>query len=102
MTVYEEGVPPVLGAVIVIVAPPFPGAAVGIPGVPGSAMVHCAVSVMFPETPVISVDAFVVVAPLLQPAKVNPDLVGAAAVVNDPPEATFACVGAVPAPPFKA
>ena len=91
-----------VGAAIVIVAEPFPGVAVGVPGIPGAAIVHCAVRVIFPETLVIEVDAFVVVAPSLQPAKVNPDLVGAAAVVNEPPEATFACVGAVPAPPFKA
>ena len=91
-----------VGAAIVIVAEPFPGVAVGAPGIPGAAIVHCAVNVIFPETFVIEVAAFVVVAPSLQPANVNPDFVGSAAVVNDPPEATFACVGAVPAPPFKA
>ena len=80
----------------------FPGVAVGVPGTPGAEIVHCAVSVMFPETFEIRVDAFVVVAPSLQPVKVNPDLDGVAAVVNDPPEETFACVGAAPAPPFNA
>jgi len=102
VTVYEEGVPPEVGAAIVIVAEPFPGVAVGIPGIPGAEMVHCAVSVMFPETFEISVAAFVVVAPSLQPVNVNPVLVGVAAVVNDPPDETFACVGAVPTPPFNA
>jgi hypothetical protein len=82
VTVYEEGVPPVLGAEIVIVAPPFPGVAVGVPGVPGTAMVHWAVNVLFEVTFEILVEAFVVVAPSLQPANVNPDLVGAAAVVK--------------------
>jgi hypothetical protein len=82
VTVYDDGVPPVLGAEIVIVAPPFPGVAVGVPGVPGSAIVHWAVSVLFAVTFEMLVDAFVVVAPSLQPAKVNPDLVGAAAVVK--------------------
>ncbi len=85
-----------------IVAEPFPGVALGAPGIPGAAIVHCAVNVIFPETFVIDVDALVVVAPSLHPAKVNPALVGSAAVVNEPPDATFACVGAVPAPPFKA
>jgi hypothetical protein len=84
------------------VAEPFPGVAVGVPGIPGAEMVHCAVSVIFPETFVMRVDAFVVVAPSLQPVNVNPVLVGVAAVVNDPPDETFACVGAVPAPPFNA
>jgi hypothetical protein len=55
-----------------------------------------------PETLEIRVEALVVVAPSLQPVNVNPLLVGAAAVVNDPPDETFACVGAVPAPPFNA
>ena len=40
VTVYEEGVPPVVGATIVIVAEPLPGAAVGVPGIPGAAIVH--------------------------------------------------------------
>jgi hypothetical protein len=71
------------------VAEPFPGVAVGVPGIPGAEMVHCAVSVIFPETFVIRVEAFVVVAPSLQPVNVNPDLVGVAAVVKDPPEETF-------------
>ena len=82
VTVYEEGVPPELGGVIVIVAPPFPGVAVGVPGVPGSAIVHCAVNVLLEVTFEILVEAFVVVAPSLQPANVNPDLVGSAAVVK--------------------
>jgi hypothetical protein len=46
--------------------------------------------VIFPETFVIEVDALVVVTPLLQPENVYPDLVGEAAVTNDPPDATFA------------
>ena len=79
---YEEGVPPELGGVIVIDAPPFPGVAVGVPGVPGNAIVHCAVNVLFDVTFEMFVEAFVVVAPSLQPAKVNPDLDGAAAVVK--------------------
>ena len=83
VTVYEEGVPPVAGAAIVIVAEPFPGAAVGVPGMPGVEMVHCAVSVMFPDTFEMRVEAFVVVAPSLQPVNVNPVFVGVAAVVND-------------------
>ena len=95
--------PPVVGAAIVIVAEPFPGVAVGAPGVPGAAIVHWAVNVIFPETFETNVEAAVgELAPSLQPAKVNPALVGSAAVVNDPPDATFACVGAVPAPPFNA
>ena len=40
VTVYEEGVPPVVGATIVIVAEPLPGTAVGVPGIPGAAIVH--------------------------------------------------------------
>jgi hypothetical protein len=86
----------------VIVAEPFPGVAVGVPGIPGAEMVHCAVRVMFPETFEIGVEAFVVVAPSLHPANVNPLLVGAAAVVNDPPDETLAWLGVVPAPPFNA
>ena len=38
--VYEDGVPPVFGATIVIVAEPLPGAAVGVPGIPGAAIAH--------------------------------------------------------------
>jgi hypothetical protein len=38
--VYEEGVPPVVGATIVIVAEPLPGTTVGVPGIPGAAIVH--------------------------------------------------------------
>ncbi len=40
VTVYEEGVPPVVGATIVIVAEPLPGTTVGVPGIPGAAIVH--------------------------------------------------------------
>ena len=65
-----------------IVAPPFPGVAVGAPGTPGTAIVHCAVNVLLEVTFEILVEAFVVVAPSLQPANVNPDLVGSAAVVK--------------------
>ena len=84
-----------------IVAPPFSGVAVGVPGTPGTAIVHCAVSVLFAVTFEILVEAFVVVAPSLQPAKVNPDLVGAAAVVKLWLYPTLACVGAEPAPPLS-
>ena len=84
-----------------IVAPPFSGVAVGVPGTPGTAIVHCAVSVLFAVTFEILVEAFVVVAPSLQPAKVNPDLVGAAAVVKLWLYSTLACVGAEPAPPLS-
>ena len=70
-------------------AEPFPGVAVGVPGIPGAEIVHCAVRVIFPETFEIGVEAFVVVAPSLQPVKVKPVLVGIAAVVKDPPEETF-------------
>jgi hypothetical protein len=38
--VYEEAVPPVVGETIVIVAEPLPGAAVGVPGIPGAAIAH--------------------------------------------------------------
>ena len=65
-----------------IVALPFPGAAVGMPDVPGSAIVHWAVKVLFEVTFEMLVEAFVVVAPSLQPANVKPDLVGSAAVVK--------------------
>ena len=71
-------------------AEPFPGVAAGVPGIPGAEIVHCAVSVMFPETFEMRVEALVVVAPSLQPVNVNPDFVGEDAVVNDPPEETFA------------
>jgi hypothetical protein len=84
------------------VAEPFPGVAVGVPGTPGAEIVHCAVNVMFPEIFEMRVEALVVVAPSLQPVNVNPVLVGVAAVVNDPPDETFACVGVVPTPPFNA
>jgi len=40
VTVYEDGVPPLDGATIVIVALPFPGTADGVPGIPGAAIVH--------------------------------------------------------------
>ena len=73
-----------------IVAEPFPGVAVGVPGTPGTAIVHCAVSVLFAVTFEMLVEALVVVAPSLQPAKVNPDLVGAAAVVKPRLCSTFA------------
>ena len=73
-----------------MVAPPFEGIAVGVPGIPGAAMVHWAVNVLLPERFEISVEAFVVVAPSLQPVNVYPFLVGAAAVVNSPPDATSA------------
>ena len=85
VTVYDEGVPPELGGVIVIVAPPFPGVAVGVPGVPGNAIVHWAVNVLFEVTFEMLVEALVVVAPSLQPLKVNPFLVGAGAVMCSPP-----------------
>ena len=47
------------------------------------------------------VAAFVVVPPSLQPVNVKPDLIGATAVVNEPPDETFGCVGVAPDPPFK-
>ena len=84
-----------------IVALPFPGVAVGIPGTPGTAIVHWAVNVLFEVTFEILVEAFIVVAPSLQPAKVNPDLVGAGAVVNPRLCSTFACVGVEPEPPLS-
>ena len=84
-----------------IVALPFPGVAVGIPGTPGTAIVHWAVNVLFEVTFEILVEAFIVVAPSLQPAKVNPDLVGAVAVVKLWLYSTLACVGAEPAPPLS-
>ena len=71
-----------LGAEIVIVALPFPGATVGVPGTPGTAIVHCAVKVKLLVTFEIAVAALVVVAPSLHPVKVNPDFVGAVAVVK--------------------
>ena len=49
---------------------PSPGAAVAVPGVPGTAIVHCAVKVMLVETLEIRVEALVDVAPSLQPVKV--------------------------------
>ena len=67
---------------MVIVALPSPGTAVGIPGAPGAAIVHCAVKVLFPVTLVTDVDGLITVAPSLQPLKVKPFLVGAAAVVK--------------------
>ena len=70
-------------------AEPFPGVAVGVPGIPGAEIVHCAMRVIFPETFEIRVEAFVVVAPSLHPVNVNPLLVGATADVKDPPEETF-------------
>ena len=101
VTVYEDGVPPELGGVIVIVAPPFVGVAVGVPGVPGNAIVHWAVNVLFEVTFEMTVEAFVVVAPSLQPANVNPDLVGPAAVVKLWLYSTLACVGVEPEPPLS-
>ena len=44
--------------------------AVAVPGVPGTAIVHCAVKVMLVETLEIRVEALVDVAPSLQPVKV--------------------------------
>ena len=70
VTVKEDGVPPLVGAEIVIVPLPSPGAAVAVPGVPGIAIVHWAVKVMLVETFEIRVEALVEVAPLLQPVKV--------------------------------
>ena len=84
-----------------IVAEPFPGVAVGVPGTPGTAIVHCAVSVLFAVTFEMLVEALVVVAPSLQPPKVNPDLVGAVAVVKLWLYSTLACVSAEPAPPLS-
>ena len=101
VTVYEDGVPPVVGGEIVIVALPFPGAAVGVPGVPGSAIVHCAVKVLFEVTFVTEAPALLKSAPSLQPLKVKPFLLGAAATKKPRPCDTFACVGAVPEPPFS-
>ena len=82
MTVYEEGVPPVVGSTIVIVAEPFPGAAVGVPGIPGAAIVHCAVNVLLVVTLETDVEGLITDAPSLQPLKVKPFLVGAVAVVK--------------------
>ena len=79
-----------LGATIVIVALPFPGVAVGVPGVPGTAIVHCAVNVLFEVTLVIEAPALLKSAPSLQPLKVNPSLVGIAAAVKLSPCKTFA------------
>ena len=79
-----------LGATIVIVALPFPGVAVGVPGVPGTAIVHCAVNVLFEVTLVIEAPALLKSAPSLQPLKVNPSLDGIAAAVKPSPCKTSA------------
>ncbi len=80
--VYEAGVPPDDGGVTVMVVLPSPGTAVGVPGVPGAAIVHCAVNVLFAVTLVTEADGLITLAPSLQPAKVKPFLVGAAGVVK--------------------
>ena len=66
----------------VIVALPSPGTAVGVPGTPGVAIVHCAVKVLFVVTFETEVEGLITVPPSLQPANVKPFLVGAAAVVK--------------------
>ena len=101
VTVYEEGVPPVVGATTVIVADPLPGVAIGVPGIPGAAILHCAIKVLFPVTLVTDVDGSITVAPSLQPLKVKPFRLGAVGVVKESPCKTFGCVGVAPAPPFN-
>ena len=48
VTVYEEGVPPVLGAATVTVTCESPATAVGVPGVPGADSEICAVTAEVP------------------------------------------------------
>ena len=48
VTVYEEGLPPVLGATTVTVTSPSPATAVGVPGVPGTDSEICAVTADVP------------------------------------------------------
>jgi hypothetical protein len=51
--VYEEGVPPVLGATTVTATSPSPATTVGIPGMPGAAAM---ISEVREEVPVADVD----------------------------------------------
>jgi hypothetical protein len=53
VTVYEEGVPPVLGATTVTATSPSPATTVGIPGMPGAAAM---ISEVREEVPVADVD----------------------------------------------